>query len=483
MKIHICYNVERNNTCIQIRIVNKGGINLFIASTAITLLFTGIAGYLGKLKIQNSKDFIFGGNKLGVAGVTSMLMGSIIGGASTVGTAQMAFTQGISAIWFIMGVCIASIILGLIYGKYIENKEVETIPQIIGYSYGNSARTASSILLSIGMFIHINGQVIAVIAIFTAVLGMSFEKAAGIVIVLLIVYVVFGGMWSSAIVGGIKTILLYGTSLISGYILIHNLDALLEINSFFPKEPWFNLFSDGVGQDLALGVSTITGILSTQTYFQAVMAGRNKKISRNSGFLTAFLVLPVGIVCTLIGMYMRIHHPYIPPREAFPLFLMEYLSPAIGGISMATVLISSTATGAGLTLGIATMFVRDVYKKIIDKDANDKRQLLILRLVIVLIGIFTFIVVINNKGSLILEWGFLSMVFRALPIFIPVMGAILFKERINPKAGIYSIIGGPVASILWIALGYDKLNSIYIGLLVGILPICIKGHSQRITNS
>ncbi|MCY6485552.1 sodium:solute symporter family protein [Clostridium aestuarii] len=451
---------------------------MLIFSAVITLIITGIAGYLGKLKVKTSKDFIVGGSKFGVIGVTSMLMGSIIGGASTVGTAQMAYNRGIGAMWFIFGVSLASIILGLIYSKQINKKSSETLPQIIGNTYGEKARTTSSILLSMGMFIHVNGQIIACIALFTALFGISVTKTAVIVVCLLVIYVVFGGFWGSTMVGAIKTILLYGTSLICGYIIIVKLNGISEISTFFPKNPWFNLFSGGISEDLAAGFATVVGILSTQTYFQAIMAGKNSKTSRRSAFLVAFMVLPVGIVCTFIGMYMRVHHPNIAPREAFPLFLVNYLNPVIGGISIATVLISSIATGAGLTLGIATMFVRDVYKQIINTKANDKKQLFILRATIIFIGFITLIVVINNKGTMILEWGFLSMVFRATPVFIPVTAAMFFKSKIKPEAGIYSIIAAPLASIIWILMGFEKVSSIYIGLIVGTVIIIYMSKSK-----
>lgn len=444
---------------------------LLIISAVVTLIITGIAGFLGKTKVKNSKDFISGGNKLGIIGVTGMLMGSIIGGASTVGTAQMAYSRGIAAIWFVTGLSVASIILGLIYAKQVDKKNTETLPQIIGNSYGKNSRTASSIILSIGMFIHINGQIIACMALFTSIFHINVIKTAAIVVTLLVVYVVFGGFWGGTMVGTIKTVLLYGTSIICGIILLFKFNALNEIKSFFQADPWFNLFSGGVSSDLGSGISTVVGVLSTQTYFQAIMAGRDSKVSRKSAFLVAFLVFPVGIVCTMIGMYMRIHHPNIAPSEAFPLFLMNYLNPVLGGVSIATVLISSIATGAGLALGIATMFTRDVYKELINKTASDKKQIFILRSAIILIGILTFLIVINNDGSMILQWGFISMIFRATPIFIPVTVAMFFKDKINPKAGFYSVIAGPLASSLWILAGLEKTSSIYIGLLVSFITL------------
>ncbi len=261
-----------------------------------------------------------------------MLMGSIIGGASTVGTAQMAYKHGISAIWFILGVCIASILLGLLYSSQVGKADMTTLPQIIGNTYGIKARTSSSLLLSLGMFIHISGQVLACTPpLFTSIFNLDVRITSIIVIFLLVCYIVFGGFWGSTMVGAVKTVLLYGTSIICGIILIFSLNGTTEILNHFPKNPWFNIFSDGIFEDLASGFSTVLGILSTQTYFQSIMAGKSPKTSKISSFLVAFLIFPVGIVCTLIGMYMRIHFPNINPNEAFPLFLINYLHPTLGG--------------------------------------------------------------------------------------------------------------------------------------------------------
>ncbi len=454
---------------------------MLILSAIITLVTTGIIGYLGKLKVKTSTDFILGSNKLGIIGITSMLMGSIIGGASTVGTAQMAYSKGISAIWFILGISVGSILLSFIYSRRINRKGAHTLPQIIGSTYGKKARMVSSVLLSLGMFIHINGQIIACISLFTAIFKINMVTTGIIVVSLLIVYVIFGGFWGSTLVGGIKTILLYSTSLLCGALLIFKLNGMNEIITYFPKFPWFNLFANGISEDLAGGFSTIVGVLSTQIYFQTIIASKNASIAKKSSFLVAFLVFPIGIVCTMIGMYMHIHYSHISPNEAFPLFIIYYLHPILGGVCIATVLISSIATGAGLTLGIATIFVKDVYKEVINMEANDKKQLFMLRSLIFLIGFLSFMISTSCNGFLILDWGFLSMIFRGTPIFIPVVASIYFKDTIKLKNSIYPVISGPIASALWILLGFKKISSIYVGLISSciILFVLIKMNKKE----
>ncbi len=89
-------------------------------------------------------------------------------------------------------------------------------------------------------------------------------------------------------VGAVKTVLLYTTSILCGIILIFSLNGTTEIFNHFPKNPWFNIFSDGIFEDLASGFSTVLGVLSTQTYFQSIMAGKNPKTSKISSFFSSF---------------------------------------------------------------------------------------------------------------------------------------------------------------------------------------------------
>lgn len=432
---------------------------MLFCSLLFTIVITLFAGYLGKFKIHSTRDFMLGSN-VGLKSGTSMLMGSIIGGASTVGTAQMAFKRGVGAIWFILGLCIASIILSHLYSSYINKKNVYTLPQIIGVYYTQNGRKIASLFLALGMMVHINGQVISSAAILSAFCNNEFKLASFITILLLIIYSVFGGFWGGTFVGAIKTLLLYITSIICGFILIFNLSAISTIKSYFTINPWLNPFSEGFLSDASLLISTVVGILSTQTYFQTIISVKNVKTAKNVGYLTAFLVFPVGIVCTMIGMYMRATHPDIIPREAFFLFLKYYCNDIFSGITMATVLISSIATASGLALGISTLLVKDLIK-----EKNSIKELIYLRVILLAIGSISYFIVIFNENSMILNWGFISMVFRATPIFIPLIGSFyLKKQKKILDAKVVAI--GPLVSLALLFFVKEKASVVYFGLIV-----------------
>ncbi|MBF4692415.1 sodium:solute symporter family protein [Fusibacter ferrireducens] len=455
---------------------------MIIFSATITLLVTALLGYLSKFKIKSSNDFITAGSGVGTFAATGSLMGAIIGGASTVGTAQLAYTRGYAAIWFILGLCTASILLSFVYGKLIEEKKVETLPQILEMGFGKKASVVAGIALSFGMFIHINGQVLACNALFSTVFNMQGLLVTIMVVVLLIAYVIFGGFWGGAMVGTLKMFLLYGTSMIAGGYILFKLNGISGIRHTLTDAYWYNLFNGGGISDLGAYLSTVVGVLATQNYFQTVMASKNKKVAYASGVITAALVLPIGIVCTLVGMFMRVNQPDIVPANAFPLFVVTYLPKTLAGITLATILISSLATAAGLTLGISTIFTRDLYKKGFCKTASDGQQMRFMRIVILLIGVLTVMITTLSKDSMILNFGFMSMMFRAVPIFIPVMVALYFNDRINPKVGVFAIALSPLASLLWIVLGFPMQTAVYIGMLISIIIFIFYGKIKSTNN-
>lgn len=455
-------------------------------STIITLIIVSYLGFLSTKEVKSSQDFAIGCRKLNSTQVAGSIIGTLVGGASTIGTAQLAFQKGINAMWFTLGASFACIFLGIFMAGPLRRAEVDTVPQLLSRSYGEYAGIAASIITSFAIFIHITGQVLSSVAILTSMFQLGVTIAIFITIALIICFIFFGGFLGASLVGIAKTLLLYLTLIVSGIITLnyfHGVDGLIQA---FPKEPWFNLFSDGVYSGAAMGFSMVVGVSSTQTYLQAMFAGKNEKQSRRGAYLAALLIPPVGLICTLIGLYMRSAYPTILPREALPTFILNHLNPWIGGITIATLIISVIGTGAGLTLGISTMINRDIYVKFINPKADDKRQLLVLRLSVFVVSTVAMILVFTNLESLILKWGFLSMTLRGTTIFIPLIGAIYFKDKINPKAGLISIIVAPIISVLWEVSSIGDVDCLYIGIissLVLLIGLSIVFNKKNMTSN
>ena len=109
-------------------------------------LIVGIGVYSGR-KVASAADFSSGGGKAGAWIVCGAIMGTLVSGQATIGTAQLAFSFGMSAWWFTLGSGIGCLILAIGYAAPFRRSGCTT-PASSGFpgvrSPGGDGREASS---------------------------------------------------------------------------------------------------------------------------------------------------------------------------------------------------------------------------------------------------------------------------------------------------------------------------------------------------
>lgn len=453
--------------------------SLHILGSVITLsviIFIGI--YTGR-KIKDAKDFSSGGYNASSALVAGTIIGTLVGGSSTIGTAQLAFTNGLSAWWFTIGAGIGCLLLSKIFTVPLRKSKCDTIQQVITNEYGQQAGIITSVLSSIGIMLNIVAQILAANALLSSMFGLSPEVCAVISVVLMACYVIFGGVLSTGVLGIIKFILIYISVILGALLALQLAGGFSQIYNLLPGEEYFNLFSRGFGVDAGAGLSVVFGVLSTQTYVQAILSGKSDDASKKGALLSSILIPPVGIGGILIGLYMRINFPMIESGQAFPLFIINNMPPFIGGAILATLLIALVGTGSGMALGFGTIITKDIYKKYINKNADSKRELLVTRIVIIVSLVVSAFFTMGNLKSAVLTWGFMSMGLRATVLLIPMICALFFKGKINSLHAILSSVLGFVSFLMCELFFNINIDSLIIGVTVSTVT-AIAGYYKKI---
>ena len=482
-----------------------------IIGIVVTLiLIAAVSAYSGK-KVKNASDFVSGGGKAGSFIVTGTIMGTLVSGQATIGTAQLAFTYGMSAWWFTLGSGIGCLVLALGYAKSLRHSGQTTLLGVISSQYGRGSGYTGSVLSSLGIFFSMISQMLACTALLTAIFPISPAVSLVIAIALMAVYVIFGGVWGAGMGGVVKLILLYIACGVGAVIVIYlagGLDGVIgsvkellvgtslgenmgiitdaDVNARFTS-----LVARGAGKDIGSGLSLLLGVLSTQTYAQAIWSAKTDKSAKRGALLSAFLIPPIGIACILIGLYMRGHYitadevnalissgQAIPEglgqiassSQAFPMFILNHMPALLGGIVLGTLLITIVGGGSGLSLGVATIAVNDIIKKLTRKLDDPKRALLTTRIAIVIALFSAAAVAFAVPGAIINDFGFLSMGLRGAVVFIPVTCALFMKSRINSKCILASMIAGPIAVLVgnMLSLPFDSL---FLG--IGVAVLCV----------
>lgn len=440
----------------------------YIGAVLILALITAVGIYSGR-KVSSAKDFSSGGRKAGVGIVAGSIIGTLVGGASTIGTAQLAFNYGFSAWWFTLGGGIGCLILSLGFAKPLYNSEITTLPQVFAREYGQTASTVSTVLMSIGSFLSIVAQVLSGIALVTTVSHLGSFPATVCIVLLMLAYVIFGGVWGAGLVGIVKTILLYATVIICGFMALNLGGGLSAFREALPSDQYFSLFARGTMVDMGAGISLILGVITTQAYIQAIISAKSLKISKSGAIVSAVLIPIVGTAGIFVGMYMKMTAPNMVAGEALPTFIMQNLPPLVAGMVMATLLVALVGTGAGVALGLSSMICNDIYKVYFNKNASDKTLLKATRIIIAGILIIVAILASGNLGSLILGWSFMSMGLRGAVAFAPLCCALFLPGKIHKKFALGAIILGPTFVLIGKFILPSHIDPLFLGVSVSIL--------------
>lgn len=442
------------------------------ASIGMVILVISLVGLYSTRLVKSSTDFIIGGRKLGAMTVCGGIVGAFAGGTVTIGTAQMAYQYGISGMWFTLGAGMACMILSFFLARPMREKKVETVSQFLSSFYGGRVAPWVAIFIALGMFIQLGVQMLASVPLLTSMIPVS--PAGGVLIFALfsVVLVLGGGFMSTTMVGFLKLLLMIATLFTAGAMSWGLMGGLNGIGRHFADFPWFSMFPRGVLTELAGGMSVVIGFISTQSFIQPVFAGRDVRAGRAGSFMAAVVLPCLGLAGVMVGMYMRSAHPGIDPAAALPLFMILHQPDWLGGLGVATLLVSLVLTAGALALGVSTLLSRDIYL-LIRPAAGDKEQLAAARMVIFAVLALGCAFSYTILGDLILDWTYLSNALRGVTVFLPLIGAIFLSRRLSTQIGIWAVTVPPLFTLAWAALSPGSLHPLYVGMPMSLLIVVV----------
>lgn len=423
------------------------------------------------------------------AGVTAgLIMGTLVGGTSTVGTAQLAFRYGMSAWWFTLGAGIACLVLGLFYAKPLRASGNATLGGAVRAAYGETVGRAAALLNALGTFINILAQLIAAGAVLSVVFSDIGSAAAVFLSAgVMVLYVISGGTKGTGIVGILKMALMYFTMAVCGaaaFRLLGGTAGVKDAVTLFSAEEGRNfasLFCRGFGTDIGSLVSLILGVVCTETYAQAVLHAKSDGAAQKGALCCAVLIPLIGIFGIAVGLYMRSVAPAeriaaegaVLAKNALTSFILYYagIPGPVAGFMLGTLFIAGVGTGAGLALGIANVLEREILNGR-ERERDAGRHVSRTRLLIVMVLAAAALVTAVTPNGMIQDFSFLSMGLRGCTVFAPVF-FLLFAGGKRAENGwvLASVVSGTLCCLL---LGTLDLAGVIRLPVAAVIPgICV----------
>lgn len=441
-----------------------------IFGVILVLLMIPLIGVFSSSHVKNTEDFEMAGGKGNAGLVSGLMLGAMLGASYTIGTAQLAYSQGISAFWYTLSNSFSCLLLAFVYTKQFRHARAQTLLGVIRLEYGPRIELTVSLLACMATFVSLIAQLIASSAVLPVIFsGITVPLSVTLTAVLMLVYVVFGGAISAGKIGRVKVTLLYVTVLVGTYIVLKE-TGLRTLWNTLDHNTYFNFFANGISKEVSKALSVILGAATAQVYMHAIMAGLSDKTSQRGLFMSAVLIPPVGLASVLIGMFMRINHPAIEnAKDVFPQFVLLYMPDLLAGIVMGTLLLAIIGSGAAATMEISTIVYRDIIGPRTHHLNSSKTALLFTRFCIVsLLAVGCFLST-GLLGDTVLTFTSAAIGLRTASMFVPLMCAMFFSGKIDRHWVFISLIVGTALALLfslWDVLPIDGLAAGFLGSIL-----------------
>lgn len=380
-------------------------IPLSIVCFYIVLLYL-ITWLTRKLSWGGMIAYLLAGRNLPFWVVAPLLTGLAVGGASTIGVAEQAYTAGLSAGWYNAAWAAGAILVGLIAARRYRQMEVATIPELFERHYSTPARIIAVIGQLLIQIIITSLQYVAGGAILSSLLPGVFSFKAGMYVTVFVTALVFvgitliGGFWAAGLTNIINVILIYVGVLIGAVIAVTKVGGFGELVAKLPEQhAGFDLGAIGLPLIIAWFMVMCTMTFSVQSVVQISFAAKDSSSASKGFILGGLIILPVGFISAVIGLAATVLHPGIVATEALPQTVLG-LSPIVAGVVLAGLWAADVSTASALLVGSATLVVGDLIKRFFAPELGEKGERMVSRISVLVLSVFTYILAVSVSGIL-----------------------------------------------------------------------------------
>jgi SSS family solute:Na+ symporter len=442
-----------------------------LLDTSILLLYFVVllsVGIISSRRAKTSEDFVLAGRNLGIFMYLGCMCAVIFGGASTIGTARLGYQFGISGLWFVSMIGLGVTLLGLFFINRISGFKVMTISELLGKRYNEKTRLISAVVAAIYALMVTVTQVIGMGTIIHAVLGwdMTLSMLTGGGIVLF--YTILGGMWSVTMTDIIQFVVkTVGIFVIMLPLSLSQAGGWEALVAKLPHDH-FDLFTIGVGKIFQYFLLYTLGMVVSQDIWQRIFTAKTTKISRIGAVFAGIYGVAYSVALSIIGMCALVVLPSVKDvQNVFADMALKILPPGILGIILASVCSALMGTASGTLLASSTLLTHDILKQYWFKNIEEKRLIVLSRVITCLLGVLsiTFAIWIQDVLKA------LDVAYDILTgaIFIPVVMGFYWK-RANAKAGFYSIMISTIVVLAGLAVeGITSTNPIIYGMATSVI--------------
>ncbi len=455
------------------------------------LVMLGI-GFFFLKKNKDAEDYFVGGRSMGSLHVGLSVVATDVGGGFSIGLGGLGFIMGLSGSWMLfsglLGAWLSAVFLIPRVSKIARFKKLYTFPQILEHFYNNKVALIAGIISAVGYIGFTSSQILAGAKLAAAsFVGLDMETALIIMGAIVIIYTALGGIKAVIYTDTVQWIVLMVGLIFIGipvsYFALGGYDAIVK--SITPE---FLSFTNVSWQTLVnWGVTIVPIWFVGMTLYQRIYACETEKVAKKAWYIAGLFEWPImALMGVTLGMFGRVgadqglfqHLGYanissLDPEMGLPLLLRSIIPVGLMGIIMSSYFSAIMSTADSCLMAASGNVATDIIDFFFKVSSNEKRFLKLSQWLTLILGVLALWLASSMQN--VLQLMLYSYAFMVSGLFVPVIGAFLWK-RSSSIAAMWAMIIGGGTTITLIASGIQlplKLDANIFGITASAVTFLV----------
>lgn len=421
----------------------------------VLYLLASIAiGLYAATRVHNTADYAVAGRSLPLAIVIATTFATWFGSETVLGIPARFVSGNLGAVVedpFGASMCL--VLVGLFFAYKLYQRNLITLGDYYRQRFGRTIEVICSIVILLSYLGWVAAQVTALGLVFHLLMPETISVVAGMLIGtgIVLVYTLFGGMWSVALTDFVQMIVIVLGLLAIAWFAADLAGGAGEVVAYAAREGKFSFFPEGGSKEwlffFAAAITMMLGSIPQQDVFQRVMSAKDAKTAVRGPVIGGtlyflFAAVPMFIVTAAV-MVMGADAAKLlqeDPQKVLPTLVMSRMPLLLQVAFFGALLSAIMSTASATLLAPSTTFVENILRNI-RPGLSDAQTLKAMRLTVVAFTALVLVYAISMQGTSIYDLVSGAYQVPLVGAFVPLVFGLYWKRATTQGALAAVVLG------------------------------------------
>ena len=450
-----------------------------LISFIVLYLMASIAiGLYAATRVKNTADYAVAGRSLPLAVVIATTFATWFGSETVLGVPGQFVKENLGGIVedpFGAGMCL--ILVGFFFARKLYRRNIITIGDYYRQRYGALIEVLCSIIIIFSYLGWVGAQVPARGLVFNLLsqgaISVAWGMAIGTLVVL--VYTLYGGMWSVALTDFVQMIVITVGLLAIAWFAAGMAGGADKVIDYAAREGKFQFLPTGGLKEwlffIGAAITMMLGSVPQQDVFQRVMSSKDEDTAVRGPIIGGslyilFAFVPMFVVVAALMVLPETQGMLADdPQRVLPTLVLEHMPVVLQVAFFGALLSAIMSTASATMLAPSTTFVKNILRNL-RPGMSDQQTLKAMRISVLVFTVCVLVYSITMEGSSIYELVAGAYQVPLVGAFVPLAFGVYWK-RATTQGALLAVVMGLGVWLLWVAS--PMLHEAFPQQLAGVL--------------